>query len=197
MKLGTKISDWSPVNGRVHQGTILGPLLFLIMVNNLTINHDHRWKYVDDTSLSETIDKGCKGNFLSLVDEIGQWCTDNDMQLNHSKCKELIISFAKNKPQLHPLLLQDYSMVPVLSTKIWGIHLSSDLRWNLHIEHTVTKASKRLYFLRVLIFFFSKYFIFSLVRGLIRVPSSKFILHACGQYSNMVVKFGITTRQTI
>ena len=36
----------------------------------------------------------------SLVDEIGQWCTDNDMQLNHSKCKELIISFAKNKPQL-------------------------------------------------------------------------------------------------
>ena len=41
-------------------------------------------------------------------------------------------------------------MVPVLSTNILGIHLSSDLRWNLHIEHTVTKASKRLYFLRVL-----------------------------------------------
>ena len=86
----------------------------------------------------------------SLVDEIGQWCTDNDMQLNHSKCKELIISSAKNKPQLHPLLLQDYNVSAVLSTKIWGIHLSSDLRWKLHIEHTVAKASKRLYFLRVL-----------------------------------------------
>ena len=72
------------------------------------------------------------------------------MQLNHSKCKELIISFAKNKPLLHPLLLQVYSMVPVLSTKRLGIHLSSDLRCNLHIEHTVTEASKRLYFIRVL-----------------------------------------------
>lgn len=150
VKLGTNLSDWSIVNGGVPQGTILGPLLFLVMVNDLVINHNHRWKYVDDTTLSETIDKGNQGNLQSLMDEIFQWCSDNDMQLNHSKCKELIISFANDKPELHTLFLQDYSMSPVLSTKVLGIHLSSDLKWNIHIEHIIAKASKRLYFLRVL-----------------------------------------------
>ena len=41
-------------------------------------------------------------------------------------------------------------MSPVLSAKILGIHFSSDLSWNLHIEQIVFKASKRLFFLRVL-----------------------------------------------
>ena len=41
-------------------------------------------------------------------------------------------------------------MSPVLSAKILGIHLSSDLSWNSHIEHIVSKASKRLVFLQVL-----------------------------------------------
>ena len=68
---------------------------FLIMVNDLAINHEDRWKYVDDTSLSETIVKCRQGNLRSVINDIDQWCTENDMILNHSKCKELIISFAK------------------------------------------------------------------------------------------------------
>jgi hypothetical protein len=65
------------------------------MVNDLAINHKDRWKYVDDTSLSETIGKGCQSNLQSVINNIDQWCTENDMMLNRSKCKELIISFAK------------------------------------------------------------------------------------------------------
>ena len=127
VKLGSSFSDWSLVNGGVPQGTILGPLLFLIMVNDLAINHKDRWKYVDDTSLSETIGKGCQSNLQSVINNIDQWCTENDMMLNRSKCKELIISFAKDVPNLRPLFIKDHCMSPVLSAKVLGLYFSSDL----------------------------------------------------------------------
>ena len=135
VKLGSSFSDWSLVNGGVPQGTILGPLLFLIMVNDLAINHKDRWKYVDDTSLSEPIGKGCQSNLQSVINNIEQWCTENDMMLNRSKCKELIISFAKDVPNLRPLFIKDHCMSPVLSAKVLGLYFSSDLSWNLHVEH--------------------------------------------------------------
>ena len=102
------------------------------------------------TSLSETIGKGCQSNLQSVFNNIDQWCTENVMMLNRSKCKELIISFAKDVPNLRPLFIKDHCMSPVLSAKVLGLYFSSDLIWNLHVEHIVCKASKRLFFLRVL-----------------------------------------------
>ncbi len=116
----------------------------------MVTDHDRRWKFVDDTSFSEVINKGEQGKMLSLVNVINTWCIDNDMKLNQSKCKDMIISFAKDRPILDPIFVNNHELVPVSSVKVLGTYISADMKWNTHISYIVSKASKRLYFLRLL-----------------------------------------------
>ena len=77
-------SSYEKVNGGVPQGTVLGPILFLIMVNDLVKMINQRWKYVDDTTISESLAKHETSNLQSLVDDISNWCCINKMKLNSS-----------------------------------------------------------------------------------------------------------------
>ena len=73
------------------------------------------------------------------------------MRLNPKKCRELIINFLQYLPASPDLLHIDGSPVRRVDTyKILGVHLSSDLTWNVHIEYIVKKANKRLYALGTL-----------------------------------------------
>ncbi len=55
-------SDWGSVPSGVPQGTKLGPWLFLLMINDLRVPNVSTWKYVDDTSIAETVPKEALSN---------------------------------------------------------------------------------------------------------------------------------------
>ena len=95
VKLGNNcLSDWGRVPSGVPQGTKLGPWLFLLMINDLSIpDIFNMWKYVDDTTVSETIQKGQQSKAKQVVDHVSEWSKKNFFQLNCEKTKELIISF--------------------------------------------------------------------------------------------------------
>ena len=131
----------------VPQGTKLGPWLFVIIINDLNIRNASLWKYVDDTTVSETIPKGAISHAQLIVDEVVEWSRLNRFQLNTDKCKELRISFAKNKPDLPPLMPCGNTLEVVDSAKLLGVTITSNLTWNLHVAEVIKKASKRLYFL--------------------------------------------------
>ena len=57
VKIGKYTSNFEPVNGGVPQGTVLGPISFIVMINDVLVDWNDRWKYVDDSSVSETLSR--------------------------------------------------------------------------------------------------------------------------------------------
>ena len=91
--------EWGTVPSGVPQGTKLGPWLFLLMINDLTVpSIFNMWKYVDDTAVSENIPKGQQSKSQEAVDAIYDWSRENLFQLNGEKTKELVVSFSRRLP---------------------------------------------------------------------------------------------------
>lgn len=134
---------------RSVSGAKLSALLFLIMINDLDTPAD-MWKCVDDTSISETVEKGCDSNLQRVVDDLSRQWSNEGFQLNEAKCKELRISFTNNNLTFNPILLNGKPLEEMPSAKLLGLNISSDLRWNVHVLELGKKASCRLYFLRQL-----------------------------------------------
>ena len=88
-------SEWGPVPAGVPQGTKLGPWLFLLMINDLKVDA-LTWKYVDDTTISQTIPRGSLGDVQQAVTTVENWSRSQLMQLNADKCKEMVIDFKED-----------------------------------------------------------------------------------------------------
>ena len=96
------VSERGLVPSGVPQGTKLGPWLFIIMINDLASCDALLWKYVDDTRVSEVVPKEQASNVQKIVDRVEEWSRVNKFQLNSDKCKQLRISFVRNKVDLTP-----------------------------------------------------------------------------------------------
>jgi hypothetical protein len=74
------------------------------------------------------------------IDNINQWSTVNNMKLNVKKTKEFTVSFLKTKPSLEPLTNNKRSIEVVHTAKLVGVQLSSNLKWNIHIDYMCSKG---------------------------------------------------------
>ena len=105
-------------------------------------------KYADDCTASQSIPNGELSNMQKVLDGLQNWAATNNMLLNSKKTKDMWISFCKNSIEPDLLRRNDSCLERVSNFKLLGVWQQDNLCWNYHVEQTVKKASKRLYFLR-------------------------------------------------
>ena len=164
-------SDWDRVEAGVPQGPVLGPLLFLIYINDITCDlQSDSFLYADDTSLLEVVDDPTF-SAVSLnndLERINAWTRDWLVTINPSKTKSIIFSVKRVKPS-HPDLYFNNEMIDNVSNhKHLGVTICSDLSWRIHIFNVYEKASKKLNLLKGLKFKLGRETLIQLYKCLIR-----------------------------
>jgi hypothetical protein len=149
VKLTRTFSKWITLTGAMPQGSFLGPLIFLILIDDLTapcLVH----KFVDDTTLSETLNKNQTSLMPAYFQEVLNWSKTNLMNINFAKTKEMIIGSLNNDPPSALIASSNNIIERVHTYKLLGITLNDKLKWENHINSICSKASSRLYFLKLL-----------------------------------------------
>ena len=144
-------ASWSPIQAGVPQGSILGPLLFILYINDIVedIRSSIRL-FADDTSLYIIVDDPLDAavTLNSDLSKIQRWAAQWLVTFNPSKSESLLISRKVNKPY-HPPLMMNYQQVSeVTSHKHLGLYFSSDCKWHDHIQAIKKKAWQRINIMR-------------------------------------------------
>ena len=148
-------SNWSSLKSGVPQGSILGPLLFLLYINDIVENINSSIRlFADDTSLYIIVDDPIEAasQLNSDIEKVHEWATKWLVTYNPTKSESIIFSRKRNKP-LHPPIVMDQKQInEVSSHKHLGVFLSNDCTWHEHMEYIKSKAWKRINIMRKLKF---------------------------------------------
>ena len=150
------ISSTKRITTGVPQGSILGPLLFLIFVNDIQYSSTGTiLSFADDTTLifhnndlSRLYNEANRG-----LSDIQNWFCANGLKLNIDKTKYIIIHPQNKRLHLadHELLIDGVKLTrvgndcPQKHAKFLGVLLDENLKWNEHISHVNNKIASALY----------------------------------------------------
>ena len=147
--IGGENSHWVDVKSGVPQGTVVGPLLFLVYLNDMPNNIKSSIRlFADDCVVYREIknkdDATTLQNDLKALDA---WQHTWQMSFNTDKCFLLRVTH-KKKPILKEYTLGGSILKQTQSHSYLGVEITSDLKWNSHISNITAKANRSLGFIR-------------------------------------------------
>jgi len=151
---GTISSEKLPVSCGVPQGSILGPILFSLYVNDIVscVKSSKIVLYADDTVLlsSGKTAEEIKTSLISDLASLDVWFLKNKLHLNTKKCKWTLFGSEKrlqstSVPAIH---IKNETLEHVTTYKYLGVQLDKNLNFDTHIDDMCKKVRQRLGVLR-------------------------------------------------
>ena len=137
-------SEWKNVHSGVPQGSILGPLLFLLYANDMANEVSDKTAvamYADDTKVMRNIVSVNDSIELQRdLDNMGVWSRKWRMKFNVAKCKLLMVT-RKDRPIDINYTMNEQVLEKVYSFNDLGIVIDSKLNWQEHVRNKVGKAN--------------------------------------------------------
>ena len=142
-------SEPTEVRSGVPQGSVLGPCLFLIYINDLpSYVQSNTRLFADDTAVDRVIKSDEDRKALQQdLDSLARWEKQWDMEFHPGKCTVLSVTRSRN-PQPAVYSLHGQELKQVQEAKYLGATIQNDGEWSRHIEETSKKANRTLGFLR-------------------------------------------------
>ena len=162
VKINSDYSSWKEILDGVPQGSVLGPLLFNIFINDLFlfVEHSDICNYADDNSLT-VADKNIDNIITKLESDIkilNIWFIDNGMLLNGDKCQFMLIGSSRNlRDHTENITIDGNTIIEGKMGKLLGITFDNQLTMNEHIKHICKQASNKLYALARISHFLSSH----------------------------------------
>jgi hypothetical protein len=149
-----RFSTWGKIKAGVPQGSVLGPLLFLIFINDIVhvISKCKIRLFADDTCLFVEVDntEQAASDLNTDLDLISAWASKWLVTFSAPKTKEMVVS-KRTRARNHPdLKISNQVIERVTNHKHLGLTLSADLTWSEHVKEITKKASKLLNYLNPL-----------------------------------------------
>lgn len=142
VKVGSSLSDSFNVPSSLGQGTILGPLLFLVFFNDSDDNANGSavYNFADDKRIAREFNNLTDAENLQIsIDNFIKWCDMNSLQINPSKCKVITFSH-KKQPIAFDYMINGEKIDRVDHIRDLGVILDSKLSMVHHLEMIKKKS---------------------------------------------------------
>ena len=139
----------------VPQGSILGPLLFIVLINDLPgqIERSVVDMYADDTTLSYAHDYSSAPQSIIVklqkdITSLANWSRSNQLVMNEEKTKTMLVTGRRLQKKLDTfdlhLSMNGKNLEQVSSFKLLGLTFDDELSFDVHVEKLCTKLSQRI-----------------------------------------------------